>query len=147
MRCQGHFGAARGADDLVFVSGQLGTDPATGTLATGGIAAETKQVCDNIKTILEAAGGSIRWLNGEPPSVEEREAEKRARRAETPQAKKRAKAEATAAQSSKKRDDKAEASDDGAPKSKAQPAKTAEKQDPTSATSGAQEKVDDGAGS
>jgi 2-iminobutanoate/2-iminopropanoate deaminase len=47
------------AGDWIFVSGQLGTDPATGTLATGGIAAETKQVCDNIKTILEAAGSSL----------------------------------------------------------------------------------------
>jgi 2-iminobutanoate/2-iminopropanoate deaminase len=47
------------AGDWIFVSGQLGTDPTTGTLATGGIAAETKQVCENIKAILEAAGSSL----------------------------------------------------------------------------------------
>jgi 2-iminobutanoate/2-iminopropanoate deaminase len=41
------------------VSGQLGTDPTTGSLATGGIAAETKQVCENMKAILEAAGSSL----------------------------------------------------------------------------------------
>jgi 2-iminobutanoate/2-iminopropanoate deaminase len=47
------------AGDWIFVSGQLGTDPTTGSLATGGIAAETKQVCENMKAILEAAGSSL----------------------------------------------------------------------------------------
>ena len=47
------------AGDWIFVSGQLGTDPATGKLVTGGIAAETRQVCENLKAILEAAGSSL----------------------------------------------------------------------------------------
>jgi 2-iminobutanoate/2-iminopropanoate deaminase len=47
------------AGDWIFVSGQLGTDPTTGSLATGGVAAETKQVCENMKAILEAAGSSL----------------------------------------------------------------------------------------
>jgi 2-iminobutanoate/2-iminopropanoate deaminase len=47
------------AGDWIFVSGQLGTDPTTGSLAIGGVAAETKQVCENMKSILEAAGSSL----------------------------------------------------------------------------------------
>ena len=43
----------------VFASGQLGMDPATGRLAEGGIGAETRQVCENLKAVLEAAGSSL----------------------------------------------------------------------------------------
>ena len=45
--------------DWVFVSGQLGTDPRIGRLAEGGIKAETRQVCENLKAVLEAAGSSL----------------------------------------------------------------------------------------
>ena len=45
--------------DLLFVSGQLGVDPGTGALATGGQVAEYRQAIENIKTILEAAGSSL----------------------------------------------------------------------------------------
>jgi len=45
--------------EWVFASGQLGNDPATGTLAVGGIRAETRQVCENLKAVLEAAGSSL----------------------------------------------------------------------------------------
>ena len=47
------------AGDWVFASGQLGLDVATGKLAPGGIAAETRQVCENLKAVLEAAGSSL----------------------------------------------------------------------------------------
>jgi len=47
------------AGEWVFASGQLGLDVATGKLAPGGIAAETRQVCENLKSILEAAGSSL----------------------------------------------------------------------------------------
>jgi 2-iminobutanoate/2-iminopropanoate deaminase len=43
----------------VFASGQLGMDPKTGRLAEGGIRAETRQVCENLKAVLEAAGSSM----------------------------------------------------------------------------------------
>jgi 2-iminobutanoate/2-iminopropanoate deaminase len=43
----------------IFVSGQLGMDPQTGRLAEGGIKAETRQVCENLKAVLEAAGSSL----------------------------------------------------------------------------------------
>lgn len=45
--------------EWVFVSGQLGIDPRTGKLASGGTGAETRQVCENMKAILEAAGSSL----------------------------------------------------------------------------------------
>jgi len=47
------------AGDWVFASGQLGFDPRTGRLAEGGIKAETRQVCENLKAVLEAAGSSL----------------------------------------------------------------------------------------
>jgi 2-iminobutanoate/2-iminopropanoate deaminase len=46
------------AGEWIFASGQLGFT-APGTLAQGGIAAETRQVCENLKAILEAAGSSL----------------------------------------------------------------------------------------
>jgi 2-iminobutanoate/2-iminopropanoate deaminase len=45
--------------DWVFTSGQLGNDPRTGRLAEGGIAAETRQVLENLKAVLEAGGSSL----------------------------------------------------------------------------------------
>ena len=45
--------------DWVFASGQLGMDPSTGRLIEGGISAETRQVCENLKAVLEAAGASL----------------------------------------------------------------------------------------
>src|SRR5262245_5702517 len=47
------------AGEWVFASGQLGLDVATGKLVLGGIAAETRQVCENLKAVLEAAGSSL----------------------------------------------------------------------------------------
>ena len=47
------------AGEWVFASGQLGLDVATGRLVPGGIAAETRQVCENLAAILEAAGSSL----------------------------------------------------------------------------------------
>ena len=41
---------------LVFVSGQLPIDPATGSFPEGGVRAQTRQSLTNAKAILEAAG-------------------------------------------------------------------------------------------
>ncbi len=41
---------------LVFVSGQLPVDPATGAFPEGGVQVQTRQVLTNAKSILEAAG-------------------------------------------------------------------------------------------
>jgi 2-iminobutanoate/2-iminopropanoate deaminase len=45
--------------DWIYTSGQLGLDPGTGKLAVGGIRGETKQVCENLKAVVEAAGSSL----------------------------------------------------------------------------------------
>jgi 2-iminobutanoate/2-iminopropanoate deaminase len=42
--------------DFVYLSGQLGVDSNSGKLLAGGIAAETKQVLENMKAVLIAAG-------------------------------------------------------------------------------------------
>jgi 2-iminobutanoate/2-iminopropanoate deaminase len=47
-------------DSLVFCSGQLGIDPATGRLAPSGEVAEVKQIMKNISSVLEAAGSSMK---------------------------------------------------------------------------------------
>ena len=47
------------AGDWVFASGQLCNDPNTRRLAEGGIGPETRQVCENLKAVLDAAGSSL----------------------------------------------------------------------------------------
>ncbi|HLD94798.1 MAG TPA: RidA family protein [Anaerolineales bacterium] len=44
---------------LVFTSGQIGLDPETGKLVSGGVAPEARQALDNIGTLLKAAGVSF----------------------------------------------------------------------------------------
>jgi 2-iminobutanoate/2-iminopropanoate deaminase len=58
----GPYSAAIESGDLVFVSGQIPLDPATGKLVDGDIAAQAKQSLENLKTILEAAGLSFRHV-------------------------------------------------------------------------------------
>jgi 2-iminobutanoate/2-iminopropanoate deaminase len=52
----GPYSQAVEAGNFVFVSGQIPIHPATGDLVTGDIKAETRQVMENIKAILAAAG-------------------------------------------------------------------------------------------
>ena len=47
------------AAGLVFVSGQAGTDPATGELAGPTIQEQTRQCLKNVSAILDAAGSSV----------------------------------------------------------------------------------------
>ena len=44
------------AGNTLYTSGQIPLDPATGELVGGNIEAETKQVMENLKAVLEAAG-------------------------------------------------------------------------------------------
>ena len=48
-----------GSGRLVFLSGQVALDPATGQLLAGDVAAQTHQVMRNISAVLQAAGGSF----------------------------------------------------------------------------------------
>lgn len=51
----GPYSQAIVAGNLVFVSGQLGMDPATNTFVDGGIAEQTRQALANIRAVLNAA--------------------------------------------------------------------------------------------
>ena len=45
--------------NMVFASGQIPIDPATGEIVEGGIAEQTTRVLENVKAVLEAAGTSL----------------------------------------------------------------------------------------
>ncbi|OGQ23792.1 MAG: deaminase, partial [Deltaproteobacteria bacterium RIFCSPHIGHO2_02_FULL_60_17] len=47
------------ADGMVFTAGQIPLDPKTGNIVEGGITAQTRQVLENLKGVLEAAGSSF----------------------------------------------------------------------------------------
>ena len=55
----GPYSQAVQAGNMVFVSGQIPIDPATGAFAGEDIATQTKQSLTNVKNILEAAGYSL----------------------------------------------------------------------------------------
>ncbi len=55
----GPYSQAVKTDALVYVSGQLALDPASGNLVTSDIKAETRQALENLKHILQAAGSSL----------------------------------------------------------------------------------------
>jgi len=52
----GPYSMAIESGDLVFLSGQIPLDAATGKLVEGDIAAQARQSLENLKTILDAAG-------------------------------------------------------------------------------------------
>jgi 2-iminobutanoate/2-iminopropanoate deaminase len=52
----GPYSPAVRAGQLVFLSGQVPMDPATGNLVDGDIAAQTRRVFDNLGALLTAAG-------------------------------------------------------------------------------------------
>ena len=55
----GAYAQAVKAQGLVFLSGQIPLDPATGELVQGDIAAQTRRVLDNLKAVLEGAGTNL----------------------------------------------------------------------------------------
>ena len=55
----GPYSQAIRVGSLLFISGSLGMEPATGQIAAGGIAAETEQALNNLGAILKAAGASF----------------------------------------------------------------------------------------
>jgi len=46
-------------DGWIFTSGQIPLDPKTGAMVEGGIGAQTRQVLENLRGVLEAAGTSM----------------------------------------------------------------------------------------
>ncbi|HYR77913.1 MAG TPA: RidA family protein [Pyrinomonadaceae bacterium] len=55
----GPYSQAVRAGSLVFASGQIPIDPATGEFVAGGIAEQTEQVLRNLTAVFEAAGLSL----------------------------------------------------------------------------------------
>jgi 2-iminobutanoate/2-iminopropanoate deaminase len=55
----GPYSQAVRAGNLLFVSGQIPINPATGNMIDGDIAAQTRRVFENLSAILKAAGGSL----------------------------------------------------------------------------------------
>jgi 2-iminobutanoate/2-iminopropanoate deaminase len=58
-RAIGPYSPALRTGNLLFLSGQIPFDPATGTLVDGDIAAQTERVMRNIGTLLAAAGAGF----------------------------------------------------------------------------------------
>lgn len=55
----GPYSQAVKTNGLVFTSGQIAINPATGEVEATTIEAQTEQVCTNLKNVLEAAGSSL----------------------------------------------------------------------------------------
>jgi 2-iminobutanoate/2-iminopropanoate deaminase len=51
----GPYSQAVSIGPFVFLSGQLGLDPATGQLVTGGVESETRRAMENLRQVLKAA--------------------------------------------------------------------------------------------
>ena len=55
----GPYTQAKVVGSMVYTSGQIALDPATGALSDGDVAEQTRQVCENLKAVLTAAGTSL----------------------------------------------------------------------------------------
>ena len=55
----GPYSQAIKVDGFVFTSGQIAINPATGDVEAQTIEAQTEQICENLKNILEAADTSL----------------------------------------------------------------------------------------
>jgi len=55
----GPYSQAISAGGAIYLSGQVGLDPATGELVSGGLEAEARRVFDNLRAVAEAAGASL----------------------------------------------------------------------------------------
>jgi 2-iminobutanoate/2-iminopropanoate deaminase len=58
-RAIGPYSQAVTAGGMLFLSGQIALDPATGTLIEGTVADETRRVLENLRAVLTAAGLSM----------------------------------------------------------------------------------------
>ena len=55
----GPYSVGTGGGPFIFTAGQIGLDPATGEIVSGGIEAQTRQVLTNIQSILKAANSCL----------------------------------------------------------------------------------------
>lgn len=61
-RAIGPYSQAITLDNLVFCSGQIPIDPATGNLIEGDVSAQTQRVLQNLSAVLEAAGSDLQHV-------------------------------------------------------------------------------------
>ncbi len=57
---RGPYSPAVRAGDFIFVSGQVPVDPVTQRIVSGDIRQETRQTLNNVKSVLEGCGASLR---------------------------------------------------------------------------------------
>lgn len=55
----GPYSQAIALDNLIFCSGQIALDPATGQLVEGDVRAQTRRAMENLSTVLQAAGATL----------------------------------------------------------------------------------------
>jgi 2-iminobutanoate/2-iminopropanoate deaminase len=55
----GPYSQAVRAGNLLFLSGQIALDPATGQLVDGDVREHTKRIMENLKAVLEGAGATL----------------------------------------------------------------------------------------
>jgi len=55
----GPYSQAIKAGGFIFTSGQIAINPKSGAVEAVGIEAQTRQICENLKAVLEAAGSSL----------------------------------------------------------------------------------------
>ena len=58
----GPYSQAIRTESFVFTAGQIGLDPSTMEIVSGGIEAETRQVLTNLKHVLEAADSGLNFI-------------------------------------------------------------------------------------
>ena len=50
------------ANGFVYTAGQIPIDPSTGNIVDGGVTQQTRQVLENLKAVLQAAGSSLKQV-------------------------------------------------------------------------------------
>ncbi len=58
----GPYSAAIRVGQFVFTAGQIGLDPDTGEMVSGGIEEQTRRVLLNLKNVLESAGSGLEYV-------------------------------------------------------------------------------------
>ncbi len=58
----GPYSQAVCTEQLVYTAGQIGLNPATMEVVSGGVEAETRQVLNNLKQVLEAANSGLKYV-------------------------------------------------------------------------------------
>ena len=58
----GPYSQAVRTESMVYTAGQIGLDPATMEIVSGGIEAETRHVLNNLKQVLEAANSGLNYV-------------------------------------------------------------------------------------